>query len=299
VAVSGGADSVALALALRECPNLGPLTIAHVNHQLRGTESDQDQQFVVELARQLTCDIRVEAIDVAARAAKNRANLEATARQLRYQWFDQLAEECQASWIATGHTANDQAETVLHRIIRGTGLQGLRGIAPQRGRILRPMLAVTRNEILDFLQERHQPYRTDSSNADPRFTRNRIRAELLPLLESFNPNIIRGLGRLASQAEDVFAEQHELAQKVLLQAERPRAGTILVFDWKRLAAETDDAIRLVFRAVWEREGWPIDAMSLDHWQRLVEIVREKQPAVDFPAGVRVCRVGPVIQCERR
>src|SRR5580698_9561321 len=127
VAVSGGADSIALLRALQSVQP-GTLTVAHLNHQLRGSESDGDEAFVRELVVQIGIPCRVKVVDVATKATGE--NLEATARQLRYDFFSEVAAEVGASWIATGHTADDQAETIMHRLIRGTGLQGLRGIQP-------------------------------------------------------------------------------------------------------------------------------------------------------------------------
>src|SRR5262249_2241634 len=138
---------------------------------------------------------RCEVADVAATAHEERANLEAVARRTRYQWLTKVAREAGARWIATGHTANDQAETVLHRLLRGTGLQGLGGSAPRRTlapglEVIRPMLGVTRAEVVVFLQKEQQAYRLDSTNADLRFTRNRIRHQLLPhLARRYNPEI--------------------------------------------------------------------------------------------------------------
>jgi tRNA(Ile)-lysidine synthase len=128
VAVSGGADSVALLRALCACGV--PLVAAHVNHRLRGADSDADEAFVRELCAQLGVECRVKAVDVSALAAGD--NLESTARRVRYEFFAEVAAEVGAAWIATAHTADDQAETVLHRLIRGTGLQGLRGIAAEK-----------------------------------------------------------------------------------------------------------------------------------------------------------------------
>ena len=242
VAVSGGADSVALLRALHALEK--PVTVAHVNHQLRGAESDADAAFVGDLCRSLDVPCRVKAIDVAAIAAGD--NLEATARNVRYAFFARVANETGAAWIATGHTADDQAETVLHRIIRGTGIQGLRGIHPSptpppRGEghspsalgegaggrvaaVIRPLLTVTRAEVLAYLAALNQPFREDATNADPRFTRNRIRHELLPLLRTFNPDVVAALAHLAEHAGDAHEVIEAVAAEVLAKAERPRAG---------------------------------------------------------------------------
>ena len=320
VAVSGGADSVALLRALIEA-GCAPLTIAHFNHQLRGTDSDADAAFVQELAGRLGFTSRATRADVAKEAAGE--NLEATARRLRYSWLAQVAAEVGADWIATGHTADDQAETVLHRLIRGTGLQGLRGMASWRAggvspllngqelqevqnrgltpsaRLIRPFLTVTRADVLALLTELGQPYREDASNADPRFTRNRIRHELMPLLKTFNPEVVAALGRLAEQAEEAFDVLREAAERLLAEAELPRAGELLILDAAKLTAAHPYHVREAFRLLGHREGWPVSQMSASHWSRLVRIARGELPAADFPGGLGVRHAGRVVQLHRR
>ena len=288
VAVSGGADSVALLRGLEQTGN-GNLVVVHVNHLLRGDESDADAAFVQNLAASLGIECSMHVVDVAALGG----NLEATARNVRYQIFAELAEHRGARWIATGHTADDQAETVLHRVIRGTGIQGLRGIAPTRDRIVRPMLRVTRQNVLAYLNALAQPYRTDSTNADVAFTRNRIRAELLPLLKSFNPEIVASLGRLAEQAEELYADLDADTIALLATVELPRAGPIVVLDRAKLTALSQSKIRCIFRRIWQREAWPMHAMTHRHWQRAANF----QPG-DYPDGVQLLLVGKVLQLRR-
>src|SRR5262249_22835052 len=147
-------------------------------------------------------------------------NLEATARRLRYDWLAQTAAVAGAGWVATGHTADDQAETVLHRLIRGAGLHGGRGIAAVRRDpgpvpVVRPLLAVSRSDVLAYLAEVGQPFRTDSTNADPALTRNRIRAKVLPLLRTFNPEVVSALARLARQADEAARFLDDEALKLI------------------------------------------------------------------------------------
>src|SRR5438132_2881347 len=182
VAVSGGPDSVALLRALASLPTAGRLVVAHLNHQLRGPESDADEAFVRALPESLQpgMELRCERIDVAAQARTEGANVEAVARRVRYDWLARVAKECQASWVATGHSADDQAETVLHRLLRGTGLKGLRGIATCRPlssevNLVRPLLDVARAQVLAYLDAEQQSYCQDRSNLDLTFRRNRIR----------------------------------------------------------------------------------------------------------------------------
>lgn len=301
VAVSGGADSVALLRCLTDSAK--PLVVAHLNHRLRGAESDADEQFVRELAHTLDLQYRSISIDVKEVAALGSANLEDTARQVRYEWLTQIARETGSGWIATGHTADDQAETVLHRLIRGAGIQGLRGIAPARELtphilLVRPLLEVSRLEIVAYLEALGQPWREDASNRDPAFTRNRIRHELLPLLKTFNPAMVDVLGRLADQAGEIHAEQELAARLLLNEAELPRAGNLCVIHVKPLQAQPRHRVRGMLRLLWEREGWPLRDMTFEHWKRLVGVALGDETAIDLPGGINARRKGNVLQVGR-
>ena len=294
VAVSGGADSVALLRAL--AAGGFAITVAHLNHQLRGDESDADEAFVCDVAMSLGVGFRSARIDV----AKEGGNLEATARRVRYAFLDGVAAEVGATWIATGHTADDQAETLLHRLLRGTGLQGLRGIAVQRPpavagglSIVRPLLTFTRSEVVAYLTSLEQSFRTDSSNADLRFTRNRIRAELVPLLKTFNPEVVSVLGHLAEQAEEAHAFIEQQAVELLKRVEKPRAGDLIVLDRRELESAPQLLVRETLRLIWEREGWPMGAMTFDHWERAAHL-----KDCDFPGGVTLRSTGRVVQLGR-
>lgn len=294
-AVSGGADSVALLRSLHEVRPEG-ITIAHLNHQLRGEESDADEAFVRDLADCLRIPCRTARVDVAARAAG--ANLEATARESRYEFLAGVAREVGAGWIATGHTADDQAETVLHRLIRGSGLQGLRGIARQQGIVVRPLLGVTRTDVLAYLASLDQPLRQDASNADPRFTRNRIRSELIPLLKTFNPEVVEALGRLSVQAGEAFEVLEADATHLAAETELPRAGAMVVLNAGKLENAHPYRVRELFRWLWQREGWPPGEMTAEHWTRLVAVTQGRLVAMDLPGGIRAKRVGKVVQVGR-
>jgi tRNA(Ile)-lysidine synthase len=313
VAVSGGPDSVALLralVALRPALLEGPLVVAHLNHQLRGGDSDADERFVRELHAALRAagvadlGLRCDRADVAAQARKERGNLEGVARRLRYDWLAGVAREAGASWVATGHTADDQAETVLHRLLRGTGLKGLRGIAPRRRltpgvEVVRPLLGVTRAEVLAYLEAENQPYRQDRSNLDLGYTRNRIRHELLPHLAArYNPAVVPILCRLAEQAAEAYRAAETRAADLLAEAELPRAGARLVFRADRLAAAPRHQVREMFRLVWVREGWPTGRLGFDGWDRLAALAFGEAVAVDLPGGVRAQRHGRVVQVKR-
>jgi tRNA(Ile)-lysidine synthase len=225
VAVSGGADSVGLLRLLLELRNeIGiVLAVVHFNHQLRGAESDEDEKFVAELARTHRLDFHVSRGDVATEAAANNLSIETAAREMRYDFFRQLHEETPDSSgldkIATGHTLDDQAETVLMRVLRGTGAHGLGGIYPvvaledeseeAAGEVIRPLLALRHRELEAYSKEIGQLWREDSSNQNLHHTRNRVRHVLLPLLErEFNPAVTTNLAELAeiARAEEDYWE---------------------------------------------------------------------------------------------
>ena len=210
VAVSGGADSVALLRLLESLRDeLGvALVVVHFDHMLRGEESDRDASFVEEMARASGLEFVSAREDVRAAAAQNGWNMEEAARRLRYAFFDRVLSSRKATRIAVAHTADDQAETVLAHIIRGTGPTGLASIypiveSPSGGAIVRPLLPIRRAELRDYLQEREQGWREDATNADQTRLRARIRAQLLPVLESdFSPGIVQHLGDLARFARE-------------------------------------------------------------------------------------------------
>lgn len=248
VAVSGGADSVALLLAIHEANTtqrdaLGVgLSAVHVHHGIReASESDADLTFVQDLCIQLDIPLHIHRADVPARAAENRETLEEAAREVRYAFFRTLIASGHAGSILTAHTLDDQAETVLMKLLRGAWTEGISGIHPivtihaassqpsaRSGRILRPLLSTRRSEIEAFLQSRNQPWRTDTTNADTAYTRNRIRHELLPQLRSFNPSIDQTLANLAELArEEESRWQAELARvlpQLLLPGKPVRGG---------------------------------------------------------------------------
>lgn len=306
VAVSGGPDSVALLHALTRQP-IAHLVIAHLNHQLRGPDSDDDERFVHQLHQVLQARgtvqlvLRCERADVGAQARREGANLESVARRMRYGWLIQVARDVQAAFVATGHTADDQAETVLHRLLRGTGLKGLQGIAARRMltsgiELIRPLLGSTRAEVLTYLKAERQAYREDASNQNRNYTRNRIRHELLPYLaQHYNPAIASILCRLAEQAAEAYTHQEMRAGDLLVEAERCRAGRRLILAAAPLAGQPRQLVREVFRLIWIREGWPSGSMGFREWDRLAAVALGEIGAVDLPGGIHAQRRLHVIQ----
>lgn len=291
VAVSGGADSVALLLALREANALKEplglvLSAVHVHHGLRGAEADADAAFVRQLCERLGVPLAVERVDVAARQTKEREGVEEAARELRYGVFWRLMAEGRADVVATAHTLDDQAETVVMKLLRGAWTEGIGGIAPvverselrdersaAHGRIVRPMLGVRRAEVEGFLRERGQTWREDATNRDVSLTRNRVRHELMPTLRGFNPGVDAVLARLAEIARDEEAFWQTEVERVLPQTVLPgrpvrgggrAVGTVsgnssCAVEVERLRGMAPALRRRVLRAAARRLGCRISA----------------------------------------
>ena len=202
VALSGGADSVALLLLLKE--QGFRIHAAHCNFHLRGEESDRDEAFCVELCGRLGIELHRVHFDTKTYADLHHVSIEMAARELRYRWFEQLRQDIGAAAICVAHHQNDSVETILMNIIRGTGLRGLTGIQARNGFVLRPLLCVSRDEIERFLAERGQSYVTDSSNLTEDYMRNKIRLQVLPLLQTLNPAV---LNHILQTAENLAAAQ--------------------------------------------------------------------------------------------
>ena len=242
VAVSGGADSTALLLGLVEANAAGAgnkeplgiaLSAAHVHHGLRGAEADGDEGFVRELCERLGVALRVFRVDTAARQTTEGEGMEEAARELRYEALRGLMASGVADVVATAHTLDDQAETVVMKMLRGAWTEGLGGISPvvmcaDGGRIVRPLLGVRRAEVEEFLGARGQEWREDATNADVTMTRNRVRHELMPRLREFNPGVDALLARTAEIAREEEAYwQIEVARvlpQVLLPGKPVRGG---------------------------------------------------------------------------
>jgi len=281
VAVSGGADSTALLRALAATSaELGiVLAVVHVHHGIRGADADADAAFVAALAAQLDLLCEVVRVDAPAYAATEKASLETAARNLRYGIFRKILGVNQSDVIATAHTLDDQAETVLMKLLRGAWTEGLGGIHPvlaeqgvATGRIVRPLLAVRRAEIEVYLHALEQGWREDASNRDPVHTRNRLRYHLLPMLREYNPNLDEQLARMATLARDEEAywqgEMARLLPMLLLPGRPVRGGGRSVatafgaasvgMDAQRLLAYPVAARRRVLRVAAEQLGAALD-----------------------------------------
>lgn len=217
IALSGGIDSCVLLDVLWHLKHRLEFGIAacHVNHNLRGDESNEDEQFVIQRTRDYDIPLTVRRFDREDIQRIQQGNLEEEARELRYQLLAHTAEELNYHYTATGHTKSDQAETVLHRLLRSSGIRGLSGIYPvgtiHQNTVIRPLLCHTRQHVLAYAQQHELPYRHDSMNEDDQYTRVKIRKHLLPLLkQEYNPNLEESLAKLASvcRDEELYWDQH-------------------------------------------------------------------------------------------
>jgi tRNA(Ile)-lysidine synthase len=292
VALSGGSDSVALAFLLGELAQRHELRVAgvvHLNHQLRPS-ADDEEAFCARLAARFGWPFHPHRDDVAARARTGRRSLEDAARAARYELFEEVRVRLEADAVALGHTRDDQAETFLLRLLRGAGSRGLAGMHPRRGRIVRPLLDCRRGDLRSFLEERGEPFVHDESNDDVSIPRNRVRAELLPLLERrFNPSIV-----------DVLADEAMLAREEwewIQQAAR-EAGPAVVsrpdsFVWLLDVPELERLPAAVARATVREvlaqaaAGRPV---SFRHVEDALQLLRRGGGPVDGP-GLRLERRG--------
>ncbi len=231
VACSGGPDSVALLYLLNHVRKKYDLklAVAHINHKLRGKESEEDERFVKRLARDLGLDFYAKSFEVGSIAKKKKLSIEEAAREVRYDYLNSLARRIKADRIALGHNADDQAETVLMRLIRGAGGLGLSGMPVVKGKLIRPLLEVKRKDIEKFLRDEEFGFRIDSTNLRKDYLRNRIRLEFLPYLRrKYNPKIVDILNRTAS----ILSAQEDYLKNQTLK------------EFKRVAKEEKEKISL-------------------------------------------------------
>lgn len=282
VALSGGADSMALIHALLELRTrlgLKRLAAAHVNHCLRGAEADRDEEAVCHFCAEQELPCFVERIDVAGEAMRQRKGVEETAREMRYACLRALAEREGFGKIATAHTASDNTETILLHLTRGSGMNGLCGIHPHIDGVIRPMLNCTREEVERYCADNALPYVTDSTNGDTTYARNRLRACVVPELRQINPRVDEAFGRLIGQALAISSFLNDTASQVLADA-RITVGRYCCERLRQLPPVVcAEALRLAFI---EAGGTSLDERHTDWLCRLVAA----GGAADLPDGMR-------------
>jgi len=302
VAVSGGADSVALLEALRElAPSLRlRLSVVHVQHGLRGEESDADERFVADLAARHGLNFHAGRADLGSRKHAGAENLEQAARRARYQYFSQLIAAGKADKIAVGHTLSDQAETVLFRLVRGSGGGGLAAIRPVREGVVRPLIEVSRDEVRRFLRSRGCSWREDSSNQDLSFARNRIRNRILPLLSAENPRLEETLARTA---EWFLAEEDDWEQRIAGLSARLLEfdGGAVCFDADALGVHPLAVRRRLLRAAVRAARGDLAGVGFEHIEGLRALAESPEGAgsADLPGGWRAERSFRRVRLSRR
>jgi tRNA(Ile)-lysidine synthase len=282
--LSGGADSVALlhALHLLAGRNGFRLVAAHLDHGLR-PDSARDAAFCRRVCRTLRIPVRVARADVRARAAKDGGGIEEAARLERHAFLEAVRLREGAAWIVLAHTRDDQAETVLLRLLRGSGSAGLGAMRARAGRILRPMLRVTRQDVLDHLAAHGLAWREDPSNADPAFLRNRVRHELIPYLEGrFNPGVREALARTAS----VLAEEAELLATIAAAVGLRTEDGASILPREAVARAPQAVARIAVRNAVRAAGG-LRGVALDHVDGIIDLAMRKAASgrrVPLPGG---------------
>lgn len=271
IAVSGGADSIALLHAMYSLKQeLGIAVHAcHVNHNLRGEESKRDEQFVRDFCDSRKIPVTFYSIDI---KADKHESVEERARKMRYECFEKLCNELDAK-LATAHTASDNAETVFLNILRGTGTKGLCGIPPVRGNIIRPMIRCTREDIEVYCKENGLEYVTDSSNLSDDYTRNKLRHRLIPLLQEFNPSLFEAVSRMTSAVYDDNALLEQISSEA-----KENARTDDGYSCEKLAELERTVLCRVVSSVLSDNGIEPSALRINE---CVQIILEKKGKINL------------------
>ncbi|MBW8040044.1 MAG: tRNA lysidine(34) synthetase TilS [Planctomycetes bacterium] len=300
LAVSGGADSTALLHAIRTLKNRNIVSAdvlcAHLNHQLRPADAQLDEDFVIEQARALKFAIVAKRLDVRSFARKNKLSIETAARKLRIETLIDIAKNRKCNSVATAHHKNDNAETLLHRLVRGTGFRGLAGIWPARVfaediRFVRPLLSVTRDEIIEYLCERNLKWRRDHTNDDCTYTRNFIRHRLLPALQKdCTGSLVEQLSDLADSAGKFYTLVCNWAQKAWPQMADCSANMIKLNVQMFLAQPPSVKVELVRRSLTAVGSGQRDLTSR-HFKRILKLAEQNvgRRKIELPAGFVVRR----------
>ena len=264
VALSGGADSVALLYSLWFLKDelQIELSACHVNHNLRGDESDGDEMFVRRICRLLDIPLYVRNVKVMDYVSKHES-VELVARKIRYDFFSELGAD---RLIATAHTASDNCETVLINLIRGTALSGLCGIPPKRANIIRPLIECTREDIEEFCKKHSLPFVTDSTNLSTDYTRNKLRINIIPELKKINPSLIASIGRMSQAVtlDDKYLD--EIAEKELANAEKDGKYSIIA-----LQTLDECILRRVVAMIFDKNNIPIGSLAI---ASAIQIIRD-------------------------
>ena len=305
VAVSGGPDSVFLLQALAHLKtklNLDKLVVCNLDHGIRGKESSEDSLFVKKITEYYGLGFIHKKIDLSKKRSKD-LSTEEIAREERYRFFKDAARAVKAGVVATGHTLDDQAETVLMRIIKGASLKGVVGISPVREegdlKIIRPLIELEKSEIERHLDERGIEYRVDSTNAEGIYFRNVTRKDIIPFLEKYNPRVKRALCSLAEHLREDFEFIKEA--KLDLVSFAHSAGGSLEIKLKDIAIQPKALQKEMMRDALEKSGGEVKRLNFRHWKELEQFIKHKRRgnSLDLPGDIRVTRTASSLVFRRR
>lgn len=295
VGISGGPDSVALLHVLKQIEKDMGIEIyaAHVHHGIRGTVADQDAEFVAQLCQQWNVPLFVERVDVPRLADEGGLTLEEAGRIVRYRFFDEVLQDIRGHKVALGHNRDDQAETILHRILRGTGMQGLQGIKPVRqNKFIRPLIEVSRAEIEEYCHQNGLEFRVDVTNRDVAYTRNRIRHELIPYIKQhFNPNIVDALVRMGAIIRDEEEFLQDYCQKEYDRLVRAFSQNELRIDLDGFLARPIAVKRRVLRMALMAMGGTLDEIGANHVEDVLDMASNSATGamLTLPNDIRVLK----------
>jgi tRNA(Ile)-lysidine synthase len=293
VGVSGGADSIALLHVLHWFSRIQnySLVVVHINHMARGEDSDADADFVESVAEKLKLPFYLKKIDVGMERLQLKTSFQDAARIIRYQFFEETLKTVGGNKVALGHSADDQVETILMNIVRGTGLKGLTGIPQVRGYIIRPFLEIHRKELEIYLEEKDISFRNDSSNSDKKYLRNRIRHELIPHLETYNPGVKKCLQEMSGIAKEEDSLLSQMVKDIFKQKTRfPEDNE------KNIIWDIDDfqcypiALRQrLVREIFCCIAGDMQAFTAHHVQQVINLFNSPKPGktLNIPRGVTV------------
>jgi tRNA(Ile)-lysidine synthase len=301
VGVSGGADSIALLHVLHYFSKIQKysLIVVHINHMARGKDSDADANFVESIAEKLKLPFYLKKIDVGIERLQLKTSFQDAARIIRYQFFEEILHTTGGNKVALGHSADDQAETILMNVIRGTGLKGLTGIPQVRGHIIRPFLETHRKDLEIYLEENDISFRDDSSNSEKKYLRNRIRHELIPHLETYNPGIKKCLEEMSGIAREEDSLLSQMVMDIFKQKSHFLEGSKKDIIW---GIDDFQSYPIALRKRLVRETFcritgDMQAITANHVQQIISLFNSPKPgkSLNIPRGVTVtCRYAAIL-----
>lgn len=304
IGLSGGVDSVGLFLVLNELKELLGLKLypVYIHHHLR-EDADEDVVFCQNLSKGFGYDLKTIHVDVKAYAGQNKVSIEDGARTLRYTALKSYLKEIQGHKIAVAHHMDDQAETILYRLIRGSGLLGLTGMQAQNESIIRPLLSVTKDELVDYVCKKETGYREDKTNQDTKFMRNKIRHELLPQLKEYNPNIVEVLtrsGRIFTEEEELIGEEAQKLADRLVKVHKDERGRRVTLDLEKLSELHIAYQKRLLRIALEKLMGNLKNIEYIHIESLVELIdRQSGKEVTLTKGIRAKKEYGTMVLERK